>query len=83
MRRGACLLQGTLNNIGSLEGTLHYNHQATPGDLLGLHGDCTEGFPFKEPIMFRVLFILCPSHISRRGCTPPLSTWQTKYIELM
>ena len=40
----------TLNNISSLEGTLQYNHHATPGEplqgSLGLH--CTEGFFLKN-----------------------------------
>ena len=42
----------TLNNICSIEETLQYNHHATPGEpckvLLGLHGDCTEGFFLKN-----------------------------------
>ena len=43
--KGIAKITFSLTNIGSLEGTLQYSHNATPGGvLLGLHGDCTEGF---------------------------------------
>ena len=64
----------TRNNIGSFEGTLLYYYHATPGVLLGLHGDSTE-----EPILFRVIHTCMHIRVSIyvytwarhvRKCTP-------------
>ena len=45
--RGCYLSWYTLNNIGSLEGTLQYYQHAITGELWW-HGDCTEGFFLKN-----------------------------------